>query len=233
MLRLIVTSDSDAIVSSVFDLLENYNGAITALATITISIFTLVLVIVTRRQAILTKEAVRISERALISTERAFVFLEDFDPEIVYGRRGTQSGASNNLTVSQLAIRPRWRNGGNTPTKDMTVIVNWTPWPGGLPGQFNYAYGENVVPTPMFLGPKATEWSEPIRIPAQVATAALHGGESIFIWGRVEYRDIFDKTRLHFTEWCYKLVFVRIEPHPQTQFVAFGPHNRSDEDQRA
>jgi len=45
VLRLIVTSDSDAIVSSVFDLLENYNGAITALATITISIFTLVLVL--------------------------------------------------------------------------------------------------------------------------------------------------------------------------------------------
>jgi hypothetical protein len=220
-------------VSRVFDLLENYNGAITALATFAISIFTLVLVIVTRRQAILTKEAVRISERALISTERAFVFLDDFDPEIVYGRRGNQSGDFNNLTVNQLAIRPRWRNGGNTPTKDMTIIVNWTLWSGGLPVGFSYAYGENVVPAPMFLGPKATEWSEPIRIPANVATTALHGGESIFIWGRVEYRDIFDKTRLHFTEWCYKLVFVRVQPSPQTQFVAFGPHNRSDEDQRA
>jgi hypothetical protein len=92
-------------VSSLFDLLENYNGAITALATIAISLFTLVLVIVTRRQAILTKEAVRISERALISTERAFVFLDDFDPEIVYGWRGTQSGALSNLTVNQRVGR--------------------------------------------------------------------------------------------------------------------------------
>jgi hypothetical protein len=57
--------------------LEAYNGAITALATVAIGIFTLVLVLVTRRQAVLTKESVRISERALVDLERAYVFVQE------------------------------------------------------------------------------------------------------------------------------------------------------------
>jgi hypothetical protein len=114
----------------------------------------------------------------------------------------------------------------------MTVIVNWTAWQGDLPNGFPYSYGEGVEPSPMFLGPQATEWSEAMNIPANVATAALKGGDNVFVWGRVEYRDIFDNTPLHFTEWCYKMVFTRVSPKPLTQFVAFGPHNRSDEDTR-
>ena len=54
-----------------------YNGAITALATGAIGVFTFVLVIVTRRQAILTKKSINISERALIDLERPFIVVEN------------------------------------------------------------------------------------------------------------------------------------------------------------
>jgi hypothetical protein len=64
--------------------LQNFNGAITAAATVAIGVFTFVLVIVTRRQAVLTKESVRISERALVDLERAYIFVQqiggDLDP---------------------------------------------------------------------------------------------------------------------------------------------------------
>jgi hypothetical protein len=75
---------------------------------------------------------------------------------------------------------------------------------------------------PYSLGPKATEWSEPIEIPASVATDALKGKQIIFIWGRATYNGIFDDTPEHFTQWCYKLVFPRTTPRPLTQFVALG-----------
>jgi hypothetical protein len=176
-----------------------------------------------------TTAAANIAKDALISTERAFVFLEDFDPVWTIGLRGS---GDNNREFRHFAIRLRWRNNGTTPTRNMTVIVNWHPTQGNLPDGFPYSYGEGVEPSPMFLGPQATEWSEAIDIPANVATAALKGTENLFIWGRVEYRDIFDDTPLHFTEWCYKMVFTRVTPEPLTQFVAFGPHNRSDEDTR-
>jgi hypothetical protein len=209
------------------DFLQTYNGAVTAAATVFIAVFTVVLSIVSRRQAILTRDSVRIAERALTTAERAFVFVEDFDPDVVYGFQG--SGADNRI-INHLAIRPRWRNNGNTPTKNMAIIVNWTPWPTDLPEAHSYAYGEGVKPSPMFLGPRATEWSEPIKIPANVATDALKGRQVIFIWGRATYNDIFDGTPEHFTRWCYKLVFTRTTPLPLIQFVAFGPYNGSDED---
>lgn len=207
------------------DFLQTYNGAVTAAATVLIAFFTIVLALVSRRQSVLTRQSLKLAERALISTERAFVFVEDFDPDIVCGPRG---GGSDNLVMHHFAIRPRWRNNGNTPTKNMTVIVNWTAWPADLPNDFSYSYGENVQPSPMFLGPKATEWSDPIKIPAHVATDALKGKQTIFIWGQVIYSDIFANTGSHYTRWCYKLVFPRVTPQPVTQFVAFGPHNGSD-----
>lgn len=209
------------------DFLQTYNGAVTAVATVFIAVFTVVLSIVSRRQAVLTRDSVRIAERALTTAERAFVFVEDFDPDVVYGFQG--SGADNRI-INHLAIRPRWRNNGNTPTKNMAIIVNWTLWPTDLPETHSYAYGEGEKPSPMFLGPKATEWSEPIKIPANVATDALKGKQVIFIWGCATYNDIFDRTPEHFTQWCYKLVFTRTSPQPLTQFVAFGPYNGSDED---
>jgi hypothetical protein len=70
----------------VIDFLEKYNGAITALATVAISIFTFVLILVTRRQAILTKESVKISERALMGLERPYIF--PIDP--IFIRTGTE-----------------------------------------------------------------------------------------------------------------------------------------------
>jgi hypothetical protein len=211
------------------DFLQTYNGAVTATATVFIAAFTIVLALVTHRQAVLTRKSFGLAERALISTERAFVFVEDFDLDIAYGARGS---GNNNRMINQMAIRPRWRNNGNTPTRNMAVIVNWTAWNGDLPNGFPYSYGEGVQPSPMFLGPKAAEWSEPIKIPQYVATDALNEKQVIFIWGRATYNDIFDATAEHFTQWCYKLVFTRVSPTPITQFVSFGPYNGSDEDGR-
>jgi hypothetical protein len=175
------------------------------------------------------QRSAEIANNSLITTERAFVFLDDIDPAPVFGLRGS---GNNNTEIQQFPIRPRWRNSGNTPTRNMAVIVNWTYSEGDLPGGFTYAYGENDEPSPMFLGPQATEWSEAVHIPGNVATDALKGKGHIFIWGRVEYHDIFDDTPLHFTEWCYRVLFVRTQPHPLPQFVAFGPYNGSDEDSR-
>lgn len=54
----------------IIDFLEKYNGAITALATIAIGVFTFVLVIVTRRQAKLTRESIDLARAEFISTHR-------------------------------------------------------------------------------------------------------------------------------------------------------------------
>jgi hypothetical protein len=68
--------------AAVVGFLQSYNGAVTAVATVFIGVFTLVLVIVTRRQAILTKQSVQISERALTDLERAYIYVEKISSDV-------------------------------------------------------------------------------------------------------------------------------------------------------
>jgi hypothetical protein len=65
-----------ALLMRVIDFLQAYNGAVTAFATIGIAIFTLVLALVTGRQAKLTKQSVRVAERTLTELESPFVFIK-------------------------------------------------------------------------------------------------------------------------------------------------------------
>ena len=62
---------------SVIAFLQEYDGAVTALATVAIGIFTFSLVIVTNRQARLTREAIAIARADLISTHYPRIVLRD------------------------------------------------------------------------------------------------------------------------------------------------------------
>ena len=135
-------------------------------ATLAVAIATVCLVLATAELAVFAffqsrdmKDSVAVARRsadiardALITTERAFVYLDDFDTDLGYASRGAS------LEFSLFVIKPRWRNSGTTPTRNMTIIINWTSWNGDLPDGFSYAYGEGVKPSPMFLAPQATEW---------------------------------------------------------------------------
>lgn len=94
--------------------------------------------------------------------------------------------------------------------------------------ELSHYYNSDAVR--MFIGPEATEWSAPISVPQDIATEALNGSMCIYVWGRVDYQDIFDSTRPHFTEWCYQLIFIGSDRDVNTQFVAYGDYNGSDED---
>jgi hypothetical protein len=82
-----------SLINIVFDPDKWTSEGITAAATASIAIFTIVLVLVTNRQAVLTKRSVRIAERALTELERPYLFILDYnwilsDEE----RRGVDSG---------------------------------------------------------------------------------------------------------------------------------------------
>jgi hypothetical protein len=191
----------------------------TALATIAIAIFTLTLKLATDKLWTAGRDA-------LVTTERAFVWLNEF-----YTDDWIVSPRAQSFEFSRLILKLQWRNSGDTPTRDMAVQVDWTDLPGDLPTDFTYNYRN--PPFRMFLAPQATEWSEPVRITSATANTALRGNTNIYIWGRVDYRDIFDDTPPRFTEWCYQMLIEDVKRAPRFQFIAYGPHNRSDEDRRA
>jgi hypothetical protein len=102
--------------------IDQYSTAFTALATIVIAIFTYYLWKTTKDNLAHNRK-----------TQRAFVFLDGFEVELHTADK-TDTNVSflpekyksnPGLWMTRFAILPRWKNSGSTPTKNMTVQVNW------------------------------------------------------------------------------------------------------------
>ena len=111
-------------------LINKMNAVITALATLVISAFTIVLVLVANRQAKFTADSVAIAKDALLKTERAFVFIDGFNVELTTLADGPRDAEAEmhlsdrvksdpGLYVTYFAVQPRWKNSGTTPTDDL------------------------------------------------------------------------------------------------------------------
>jgi len=202
-----------------------------------VALFTFFLAISTLFLWRATRNSVAIATRSLHDLERAFVFLDGFDADIgQIVEPGDPTGRPDRLSmqVSQCRIRPKWKNSGSSPTRNMSFQIGRTTSElATLPDDFLYPLEEK--PHPLFVGPKATEGSEFIVVAAGYVTAAVQeqGQTNFFIWGRADYKDIFSpRTHQHFIQWCYRINFVvgddrRIRMSP----VQWGPYNRSDSDQ--
>jgi hypothetical protein len=113
------------VVVRLVQILDKVGGAITALATIAIAIFTLTL----KRASDKLWDA---GERALTKTERAFVYIDGFDFELstladgkqpieFFGDQPEWHRSNPELVITRSSLQPRWKNGGTTPTKNITI----------------------------------------------------------------------------------------------------------------
>lgn len=93
------------------DFLQSYNGAVTALATIAIGIFTLALVCVTNRQARLTRKALELGNKELSVTQRPWMMLVE--------ARGGQIVVTPEQAT--LFVRFTLKNTGNTPAMAVRI----------------------------------------------------------------------------------------------------------------
>jgi hypothetical protein len=198
------------------------------MATIFLFIATGVLGYFAYRQSRDTKESIRIAnrtadltERNLVATQRAFVHLKAIVATPIRDPNGV---------LRALMISPEWENSGTTPTRDLSINVNWTPYAvGDPPPGLVHSFGE--PPIRLFLGPKAVSFSGSVSIPPSEYENAKRGAARLFVWGRSEYSDVFEGTNPHFTQFCFQ-IDIRSIPGASDWigFVHFGDYNRSDED---
>lgn len=227
------------------NLVDRHNGFFAALAGIAVAAFTFTLWVATDQLA-------KSGQRVFEATERAFVFLDGFNYELTtradapkpanMQRISTVSAegepkwysAYPQLVITRFAMQPRWKNGGNTPTKNMTIQVDWRGPPGPVPPP-EFAYRNSSQP--FFIPPKAVETSAVIEIPTAAAIVSWSmnpvGIEPfILIWGRADYEDVFQ--RKHFVEWCHRLRFSRTGGEKmRASTIQWGPYNRTDTDDKA
>ena len=181
-----------------------------------------------------------IAQRALIEIERAFVSLDGFivelttaaDAEIPEPFIREEYRRDPGLELTRCAVIPRWKNSGRTPTKNMTVQVNWggPDWPIiRIPESFTY----RREPIPFFVSPGGEELSPVIEIPPAHALIdwSFHPvgvPPLILIWGRADYEDVFGQR--HIIEWCRELRLDRHDGvHLRATFIQRGEYNRSYE----
>jgi hypothetical protein len=161
---------------------------VTAAATLSIAVFTIVLVVVTNRQARLTKDA-------LIYTQRAFVFVRN--GQIAIGKDFKTDKVKN------FKVSVTWENSGDTPTKNMRMMINRFVTPEPLPDDFDFPDYE-IGDIHTLLGPKSTISSVPLEISTEEMRAVREDESHLYVWGWAEYGDVFPGTKRHRTEFCQK-----------------------------
>lgn len=200
-------------------------------------LFTFALAILTYRLWKSTDKLWKAGNDAIEATERAFVFLEGITTEITVAadnrhfkphEAGSRYHDKLHLFITRFAVLPKWKNGGNTPTRSMTIRVGWS---GPDPNPPDYIFKQ--PPIPFFIAPQSTEISGEIEIPPVMklidwSFTPYGTPPRILIWGRADYEDIFGHR--HFTEWCREL---RLDAHKGTDlratYIQWGGYNRTEE----
>jgi hypothetical protein len=188
-----------------------------ALATITffLALYTARLWSATSR---LVKDAKDTAQRQL----RAYVCIKD--PEAVEVRSADRS------LIDNLKITPNWENAGNTPTQRMAGCTGWDCLDGELPVDFQFPNNRGG-PHPAFAGPRTIITGHPVFIPLQIVRKVQRGEKRLYVWGWVDYDDVFAATPRHRTEFCWD---VRIDQLVKGGFAIrgefYGKHNGADDE---
>jgi hypothetical protein len=191
-----------------------YSAALTvAAATICLFFATAVLAIYgffqSRAWKIATTAAIdhlNLSREALISANHAFLFCKDV--------HAVASMKSATDTVQEWTFYPVWENGSATPPRLLFMASSWSVFTPDIPESFDFPYlGETPVQRAM-VGPHATALGAESVIPVAKLLEVKKGGCKIYIWGWVEYDDVFAGTHRHRTEYCME---VRVIGNPETQ----------------
>lgn len=135
-------------------------------------------------------------------------------------------------------ISPTFINVGETPAVDPVIITNSALRDSKLPDNFDFPY--TGAPKSTILGPKQSIAATGISITDQDLLAVQQGKKFFYLWGTITYRDVFDGTPVHRTDFATNIAAVNGDPlkpadptNPKgtTVEIHFGVmerHNRTD-----
>lgn len=128
------------------------------------------------------------------------------------------------LDVQQMAVKSeagafvRWElrtaveNTGNTPARDLYIYANCCCVDGnaGLPDNFSFpdfGTGENF---PFQLAAKGKTYSAKLPLEYGVANQVYEKKARLYFYGWAMYKDVFDSTIIHRTEFCHEVGILKI-----------------------
>jgi hypothetical protein len=182
--------------------------------------------ILTLSTYLLWRETERLAEggeRQNAIINRAFVFHKQYAFIDIHDTNGT---------VVARDVVHTWENSGNTPAVRVTSHISWQSLLAVLPDNFSYPdLGDRDAAPDKMIGPKASIYSDPIRIRQDILNAVAEESVHLFMWGWTEYNDAFDPNVRHRTEFCFK-IWASVHPDGKQATIGFrhwGVHNGYDE----
>ncbi len=141
------------------------------------------------------KDSADIAKRTLAVTQRAFVQVTDF-PWL--WRPDTDRPGKYFYDISPII-----ENVGNTPTVDMKIIRSSVLRDSVLPDDFDFPYP--IEPGASLIGAHQKIRADGVNILDDELLAVQRGEKYFYIWGTITYRDVFEDTPLHTTEFCTQI----------------------------
>jgi|GEM_PF-4452207 len=143
-----------------------------------------------------------IAQEALVANRRAFVFTTGYTQ---FWERDPSSGLYN------WRFRPILRNSGDTPTKNLRMYVQCEVRDTILPPGHGFAYqaadtAGGTIPPRLDVNGGQVPRGQAIT-PPDIRDAQT-GKKFIYMWGWIEYFDVFPNTKKHITRYCWLLLFV-------------------------
>jgi hypothetical protein len=164
------------------------------------------------------KDAANTSREALVKSQRAFVRSVGFPwfwrPDI------------DRVGRDFYDITPNIENAGATPTVDMKIVVNYALRNTPLPDDFDFPYV--IEPGDSIIGPHQIIGTNNALIVDDDLVSVQNGTKFFYMWGTITYRDVFDRTPVHITEYCTQITRVLGNPLDPRD-LAIGPRATSVE----
>ena len=185
-------------------------------------------VIFTALTAKAASESANVAKEALTKLERAFVLINAV----------VKDGASRIDGVDSMAFKVELENSGASPTQHLRQCINFKEFfpselgkNGRLPQAFPFGDGESAEESRAVIGPKGKIRSGALHIPFDMLERMSKGQSRGYLWGWVEYDDIFDGAPRHRTEYCYYTA--RVTPpvsDVKIEWAAYREHNGMDDE---
>jgi hypothetical protein len=183
------------------EFVETHQGAITAVATVILAVFTWRLWWSTNKLWEESKNATKVAERAMVAGERAFVFAQNVSP---FWERHDELGQYH------WRFRPILENSGDTPTKGMTMYTRCGLFDAPLPIGFDFDATQTkcgvalIPPRTTTMGGLAPEPPQPAISPQEIVDVQA-GKKFLYVWGWARYWDVFPNTERHITRFCWAI----------------------------
>jgi hypothetical protein len=214
---------------------EHHDKSILAVFTIALAVSTALLWWSTdklwragERQLKIAEAAAIAAEQNIVDLQRALIVPVQFSCVTVI--HGGPDGPIRGYRVVPMLV-----NVGSTIAKRFVSIANYVLWDGPLPNDFAYPDGAAPEESSAVIAPKVPN-PIPIDILLEDIIAIRDKQKRGFIYGWVEYSDIFTATGLRRTEFCIEIeivgnVMIQQPPNnPPLGFKTVGRYNAIDED---